>query len=387
MPLCLITIAPGCLCQRCRDRHGQHLVGAGRNAISSVEKGYPGGCFAERDMKFPTIAAVITNYNYARFLPYALDSVLAQTSPFDEIIVVDDGSTDNSLEVLAQYDSRIKVISIANGGQTGAARAGIIASTSDYIYTLDADDFADPQLVRVVKLCLADKRPVKVQFQLRGVGAEGELIGSTFPTFPVKYDRPEMLQDNKSYGFYISPPTSGNVFSREALERLGFRSFDSRGAFDGSASLAMPYLGEIMTLNEPLAHYRVHGNNGWSWDTPTIALLQREIRIFKEIWGEVVAALNFDKPPFTDRPLYIDERRMMIACKQNKTFIGPEVWRFVSGLPSTNFPPKEKIILAMWAMCLLIPSASLRDYSIRMKRSSANRSRRLQALLNLVMRS
>jgi glycosyltransferase involved in cell wall biosynthesis len=338
-------------------------------------------------MKFPTIAAVITNYNYARFLPYALDSVLAQTSPFDEIIVVDDGSTDNSLEVLAQYDSRIKVISIANGGQTGAARAGIIASISDYIYTLDADDFADPQLVRVVKLCLADKRPVKVQFQLRGVGAEGELIGSTFPTFPEKYDRPEMLQDNRSYGFYISPPTSGNVFSREALERLGFRSFDSRGAFDGSASLAMPYLGEIMTLNEPLAHYRVHGNNGWSWDTPTIALLQREIRIFKEIWGEVVAALNFDKPPFTDRPLYIDERRMMIACKQNKTFIGPEVWRFVSGLPSTNFPPKEKIILAMWAMCLLIPSASLRDYSIRMKRSSANRSRRLQALLNLVMRS
>jgi hypothetical protein len=149
----------------------------------------------------------------------------------------------------------------------------------------------------------------------------------------------------------------------------------------------MPYLGEIMTLNEPLAHYRVHGNNGWSWDAPTIALLQKEIRIFKEIWGEVVSALNFDKPPFTDRPLYIDERRMMIACKQNKAFVGPEVWRFVSGLPCTNFPPKEKIILAMWAMCLLIPSASLRDYSIRVKRSSANRSKRLQTLLNLVMRS
>ena len=76
-------------------------------------------------MKFPTIAAVIPNYNYARFLPYALDSVLAQTSPFDEIIVVDDGSIDNSLEVLARYDGRIKVISIPNGGQLGAVRAGI----------------------------------------------------------------------------------------------------------------------------------------------------------------------------------------------------------------------------------------------------------------------
>ena len=210
-------------------------------------------------MKFPTIAAVISNYNYARFLPCALDSVLAQTSPFDEIIVVDDGSIDNSLEVLAQYDGRIKVISIANGGRLGAVRAPIITATSDYIYTLDADDFADPRLVGVVKLCLADKRPVKVQFQLRGVGEEGELIGSAFPTFPVKYDRPEMLRDDESYGFYTSPPTSGNVFSREALERLGFRSFDPRGVIDGSASLAMPYLGEIMTL---MSRWRIMG----SWE-------------------------------------------------------------------------------------------------------------------------
>jgi glycosyltransferase involved in cell wall biosynthesis len=338
-------------------------------------------------MKSPTIAAVIPNYNYARFIPCALESVLAQTSPFDEIIVVDDGSIDNSLEVLAQYDGRIKVISIANGGQLGAVRAGIITAASDYIYTLDADDFADPRLVGVVKLCLADKRPVKVQFQLRAVSEEGKLLGSTFPAFAVKYDRLEMLQDNESYGFYNSPPTSGNVFSREALERLGFRSFDSRGVVDGSANLAMPYIGDIMTLNEPLAYYRVHSNSMSSWSMPTIAVLQKEIRIFRETWDEVVAALSFDKPPFAKRPLYIDERQMMIACKQNKTFIGREVWRFVSGLPYTNFPPKEKTILAMWAMCLLIPSASLRDYSIRMKRSSANRSKRLQALLNLVMRS
>ena len=60
----------------------------------------------------------------------------------------------------------------------------------------------------------------------------------------------------------------------------------------------------VMTLKDPLAHYRVHCNSMSSWTKPTIALLQKEIRIFKKTWDEVVAAFNFDKPPFTNRPLY-----------------------------------------------------------------------------------
>lgn len=336
-------------------------------------------------MSAPTIAAVVPNYNYARFLPPALDSLLAQTSPFDEIIVVDDGSTDNSLDVLAQYGDKIKVISVTNGGQLGAVRTGILAAKSEYIYTLDADDFAAPQLVETVKACLVNQRPVKVQFQLHVVAEDGTFLGSIFPTFPDKYERPQMLQDNDSYGFYTSPPTSGNVFSREALERLGFRAFDARGVIDGSSSLAMPYLGDIITLKEPLAHYRVHGNSMSGWTRPTVALLQKEIHIFRQTWDEVIRALHLQRPG-NHRPMYIDERAMMIACKENKTFIVPHVWRFVSRLPCTNFPPKEKAILAIWAMFLLIPSAALRDYSIRVKRSSANRSKRLQAILNLVMR-
>jgi hypothetical protein len=195
------------------------------------------------------------------------------------------------------------------------------ARVSETLRARIADDFANPTLVRVVKLCLADKRPVKVRFQLRWVGEEGELIGSTFPTFPGKcisglsYSWPPfamlmtldpaiiLRQHFQPIVDYVAHRLRQAV-SHEALERLAFLSFDSRGAFDdGSASLAMLYLGEIMTLNEPLAHYRVHGNNMSSWPKPTIALLRQQIRIFREMWDEVIAALNFDKPPFTDRPL------------------------------------------------------------------------------------
>jgi len=337
-------------------------------------------------MKPPTVAVVISNYNYARFLPHALDSVLTQSPPFDEVIVVDDGSTDDSLDVLARYPGRFTVISISNGGQLGACREGIMAATSEYVYTLDADDYAAPGLVAKIKLILADRRPVKVQFQLRVVTEDRTLLGSDFPIFPAGYDAAAMLHDNAACGFYISPPTSGNVFSREALVRLGFDAFDPSGAMDGSSSLAMPYLGEIISLNEPLAHYRVHGNSMSSWPKPTIPLLLKEISVFRKTWHEVVAALGLNKPPFDSRPLYIHERQMMIACKENKRFVVPEVWRYVSGIPSTNLPRREKILLVAWAMCLLIPSPALRDYSIRVKRSSANRSKRLQALVNMLIR-
>ena len=93
------------------------------------------------------VSIIIPCYNGEAYLQEAIESALAQTHPEVEIIVVDDGSVDNSLEVLAQYNGRIKVITIPNGGQLGAVRAGIITATSDYIYTLDADDFADPRLV------------------------------------------------------------------------------------------------------------------------------------------------------------------------------------------------------------------------------------------------
>lgn len=337
-------------------------------------------------MNDTTLAVIITNYNYARFLPHALDSVLTQKPPFDEIIVVDDGSTDGSLDVLAGYSDRISVISIANGGQLGAVRRGVMAATSEYIYTLDADDIAAPGLVAKVKETLADRRPVKIQFQLRAVREDGSCLGSAFPAFTAGYDTTAMLRDNETAGFYVSPPTSGQVFKREALISLGFDSFDSSKPFDGSSSLAMPYLGEVISISEPLAHYRVHGASLSGWPNPTIPLLSKEIRIFRESWDEVVAALGLEKPPFKHKPLYIVERNMMIACKQRKLFVLPEVWLYITGIPSTHLPGKQKLLLIAWALCLLIPSAAVRDHCIRVRRSSANRSKRLQALVNMIKR-
>jgi glycosyltransferase involved in cell wall biosynthesis len=86
------------------------------------------------------ISVVIPTYNRGELLPLAIDSVLAQTHPATEVIVVDDGSAQDMREVLARYGSSIQVIRQANAGLSGARNTGIKAATSEWVAFLDDDD-------------------------------------------------------------------------------------------------------------------------------------------------------------------------------------------------------------------------------------------------------
>ncbi|MEA2573723.1 MAG: hypothetical protein QOH93_1021 [Chloroflexia bacterium] len=89
----------------------------------------------------PTVSAVITTYNYGRFLPPAIESVLAQTLRPDEIIVVDDGSTDDTAAIVARYADRgVRYVYKENGGGSSARNAGILAAKCELIAFLDGDD-------------------------------------------------------------------------------------------------------------------------------------------------------------------------------------------------------------------------------------------------------
>ncbi len=87
-----------------------------------------------------TITVVISSYNYARFVGVTIQSVIDQTRAADEIIVVDDGSVDNSLEVIAGYSGFVHLIAKRNGGQASALNAGFAASRGDIVFFLDSDD-------------------------------------------------------------------------------------------------------------------------------------------------------------------------------------------------------------------------------------------------------
>jgi glycosyltransferase involved in cell wall biosynthesis len=91
----------------------------------------------------PSLSVVVNNYNYAPYLQEALDSALAQMAPGDELIVVDDGSTDESISILRHYEQEhgIQLYEQSNQGQMRTVRNGISAARGDIILLLDSDDF------------------------------------------------------------------------------------------------------------------------------------------------------------------------------------------------------------------------------------------------------
>ncbi|HET6724734.1 MAG TPA: glycosyltransferase family 2 protein [Gammaproteobacteria bacterium] len=92
----------------------------------------------------PTVVIIIPTYNRAQLLPQALESVLNQSRPPDEVIVVDDGSTDTTADVLAHYKKRIRYLRKSNGGLPSALNHGLAATDADYVAVLDDDDLAIP---------------------------------------------------------------------------------------------------------------------------------------------------------------------------------------------------------------------------------------------------
>ncbi|MFQ5850235.1 MAG: glycosyltransferase family 2 protein [Candidatus Binatia bacterium] len=106
----------------------------------------------------PKISVIIPTYNHAKYLPEALDSILNQTYKAFEIIVVDDGSTDNTKEIVARYRDKIRYAYQQNGKQAKARNTGITISSGEYIAFLDADDVWMPEMLEL-QVRLLDQNP------------------------------------------------------------------------------------------------------------------------------------------------------------------------------------------------------------------------------------
>jgi glycosyltransferase involved in cell wall biosynthesis len=98
-------------------------------------------------------SVIVTSYNYETYVVAAVESALCQTKQPDEIIIVDDGSTDNSVELLHERfsgDSRVRIINKKNGGQLSSFNAGVFESTGDIIFFLDSDDIYKKNYIETI---------------------------------------------------------------------------------------------------------------------------------------------------------------------------------------------------------------------------------------------
>jgi glycosyltransferase involved in cell wall biosynthesis len=210
-----------------------------------------------------TVSVVIPTYNRARYLQEAIGSALAQTDPAEEIIVVDDGSTDETASVLAAYGGNIRVINQVNAGVAAARNAGIAASKGDYIALLDSDDAWLPEKLAFQRQ-LAARWPEAVLihtlcFTMDGDGRDRQDSREEYAP-RLEEDALERLMG------HCYPTTSTYFLQAKALRDVGgFDSaFEQGGGFaaeDWDLCLRLAERGPFASIGKPLARYRVHGDS------------------------------------------------------------------------------------------------------------------------------
>ncbi len=205
-------------------------------------------------------SVIIANYNYARFLPIAVESALAQTHPKTEVIIVDDGSTDHSRAIIESFGDRVRTVFKANGGHGSAFNAGFAASSGDVIFFLDADDAMDEHAVATVLEAWRDGTAL-VQYRMDVIDADGRPIGVHPPPWQPLANGDVRAQLLATGGFPTTV-TSGLAFSREVLAQvMPIPESVFRQAADGYLVRAVALLGPVQALEQRLAQYRRHDSN------------------------------------------------------------------------------------------------------------------------------
>ena len=212
----------------------------------------------------PLVSILINNYNYANFVGEAIKSALAQTYPHIEIIVVDDGSTDNSLGVIQEFGDRVRLVAKENGGQASAFNAGFAESKGEIICFLDADDLfvAD----KVSRLVAVFEHYPQVGWCFNQLYLFGESDGAN--DSPVASWKSGLLnvRQNTMAGKppYMATATSGLSFRRHTLAQILPMPDVIRITSDNYLKFVAMGLTEGWMHGRKLTLQRIHGNNAYT---------------------------------------------------------------------------------------------------------------------------
>ena len=214
----------------------------------------------------PKISVIVPVYNVEKYLRQCLDSIVGQTYDDIEIIVINDGSKDGSLDITNEYaakDERIKVIDKPNEGYGKTMNRGIETATGEYIGIVKSDDWIEPNMYETL-YSIARKHDVEV--------AKSSFIQFDDTTGKEKYRQipvhsaPVLNPCQNPAIFYVQPSIWSAIYKREFLYDKGIRFLESPGASfqDTSFNFKVWAMAERVSLiQEPLIRYRV-GHSGQS---------------------------------------------------------------------------------------------------------------------------
>ncbi len=243
----------------------------------------------------PCVSIIINNYNYAEYVAEAIASAVNQTYANTEVIVVDDGSTDHSRDVIAKSEGDFVTVHKENEGQASAFNRGFERCQGDVVIFLDADDILKPTAAEFAIASLRESGAIKVHWHLEEIDAQGIPTGRRRPRKPLPAGN--FLEKVLELGpcCFKQPPTSGNAWSREFLtEVMPIHQLEDKHGADGVLRRLAPIYGEIGIVNSPQAYYRVHNGNFSGHDKGlALKILLKRFPVYLDVAGEHLAAKGY----------------------------------------------------------------------------------------------
>ncbi|EDT01753.1 glycosyl transferase family 2 [Burkholderia ambifaria IOP40-10] len=330
------------------------------------------------------LTIAICNYNHGAYLRDAIDSALAQTAHGVRVLVVDDGSTDDSRDIIRSYGERVTAVFQENRGQVAAYNRALEHVATRYVILLDADDLLYADAAARVLAAFASGDFVKVHFRLDVIARDGAMTGASVPQSAVDTDCGRLL---RAGWLYPSPPASGNAYRVDALKRIFPVPVtpDNLHGADFYAIYGIALLGAVQMIDATLGGYRVHQHpdlrpaGDAAADTPALALTNSEDAATGALkaerrWSTLrmlagtrlhealpIAPLDFaiEKARFASTLYHapLARRWRWFLCESGR------YWHTV--LRNPFWRPAKKVAVAGLSLACLLPSSTLSNRAIR----------------------
>jgi glycosyltransferase involved in cell wall biosynthesis len=200
----------------------------------------------------PVVSIIIPNYNHGQYITDAIDSVLSQSYHKFEIIVVDDGSTDNSREIVAQYGDKVNYIWQENQGLSAARNTGILAARGELIGLLDADDLLEPDFLSTLVSVLSETPNADAVY------CSAQFVDANNISLPQKTCEvvsPDQLYETLLDGGFF-PPLCMLAYKYCYIQE-GMFDIAFQGCADWDMWLKISKKFTVIGLSIPLARYRI----------------------------------------------------------------------------------------------------------------------------------
>jgi len=211
-------------------------------------------------MQSPRVSVVLPVWNGEQYLAASVESILDQTFESFELLIVDDGSTDQTVSIARRYgamDARIKLVRIGHGGVANALNAGFRQARAPYVARMDADDIALPSRLQL-QIAYLDSHPRCVV-----VGCDTEVIDENendlgIMSFPITHEALVNLLLSGRGSPFVHPAV---VMRRDAVQAVGGYRPEHCPSEDYELWLRLIHSGEFASIPKCLLRYRMHRNS------------------------------------------------------------------------------------------------------------------------------